>query len=159
MGPDGEWARAVRSAQATDSLRKFERTRPSAGGQTTRAGARAGRAGPTLRFPAGPASRPASRTAEASALRPLGFAAIRSPVFARGRGIRARSSAVGHYRDMVGVTVSIPVAPTSRSLRNHWQMSLLDSLDKFGLVLGRAQNVPRIFGFRSRQSLRPHFCE
>ena len=46
------------------------------------------------------------------ALPPAGIAAIRCPCFARAAAFWARSSAVEHYLDMVGVTGSIPVAPT-----------------------------------------------
>ena len=50
-----------------------------------------------------------------------GAAAIPTAVFAADRSvaIRARSSAGEHYVDIVGVTGSIPVAPTTASIKHH----------------------------------------
>jgi hypothetical protein len=57
------------------------------------------------------------------------------PSFARAATFWARSSAVEHYLDMVGVTGSIPVAPTIRRPGNHRQMSLLDSLNQLRVMI------------------------
>jgi hypothetical protein len=57
-------------------------------------------------------TRRACRLRPCPALPPAGIAAIRCPCFARAAAFWARSSAVEHYLDMVGVTGSIPVAPT-----------------------------------------------
>ena len=51
------------------------------------------------------------------------------PCFARAAAFWARSSAVEHYLDMVGVTGSIPVAPTiQRPTERHRVMKVRNSL-------------------------------
>ena len=65
-----------------------------------------------------PAHAPEARPRAASlwpALPPARIEVIRSPCFHRAAAFWARSSAVEHYLDMVGVTGSIPVAPTNQS--------------------------------------------
>src|SRR5262245_10780161 len=79
---------------------------------------------------AGSSPAPSTNPASGSALPPAGIAVIRSAVFCQGRGSSgARSSAVEHYLDMVGVTGSIPVAPTSQpATERHRVMKVRNSL-------------------------------